>query len=79
MTLTPALSSVGTQDAAGNELKNEAMSANDDGVARVVAALIAGDPLEVAGQQVHNFTFALVAPLGADDDYAGLMHARSEV
>ena len=37
-----------------------------DGVARVAAALIADDDVEVLGEQVHHPALALVAPVYAD-------------
>ena len=40
----------------------------DDGVPGVVATLIANHPLHAATEQVGGLTFALVAPLGADED-----------
>jgi hypothetical protein len=59
----------GPQNAAGNQLENEFLFADKDGVAGVVPALVARHHVELLGQQVDNFAFALVAPLGAQDDY----------
>ena len=42
-----------------------------DGVAGVGAALVAGDDVDVGREQVDDLAFALVAPLGADDDGDG--------
>ena len=55
----------------GSSWKLERLVADDDRVAGVVAALVAGDDVEPLGQQVDDLALALVAPLGADDDGAG--------
>ena len=57
------------QNAAGNQLENELLFADKDGVPGVVPALIPRHDIEAFGQQIDYFTFALVAPLGAQDDY----------
>jgi hypothetical protein len=38
-------------------------------VAGVVPALVAGHDVEVFGQQVNDFAFAFITPLGAYHDY----------
>ena len=43
--------------------------ADKHGVPGVVPALIPRHDIEAFGQQIDYFTFALVAPLGAQDDY----------
>ena len=53
------------QHAAGDELENELLAADDDGVPCVVATSIACDGGKPFAQHVHNLAFALVAPLGA--------------
>ena len=58
---------VGAQDAAGDELQDELLAGDDDGVAGVVAAGVAGDDVELLGQHVDDLAFAFVAPLGAED------------
>ena len=47
---------------------------DDDGVARVRAALIATDEIRLLGQQVDDLPLSLVTPLRTDDDSRG--HAR---
>ena len=57
----------GAEDAAGDELQDELAAFNDDGVAGVVAAGVAGDDVEVLGKDVDDLALALVAPLGTED------------
>src|SRR5882724_11861319 len=56
----------GAQDAAGDELQDEAVFADDYGVPGVVSAGDARDIVKSAGQIIDDFAFALVAPLRAD-------------
>ena len=54
-------------DSRGNQMQHRAFTVDHQGVTGIVTALKAhhrGDPI---GQQVDDFTLALVAPLGADD------------
>jgi hypothetical protein len=44
------------------------LAADDQRVAGIVAALEAHHALGMIGQPVDDLAFALVAPLGADDD-----------
>jgi probable phosphoglycerate mutase len=62
------------KNAAGHELQGEGFLADDDGVAGVVAALVADHDLHLLGEQIGQLALALVAPLGADDHGTG--HAR---
>ena len=62
---------VGIQDAAGHQVQLEGLGADDDGVAGVVAALVAHDVADGLGQKVGRLAFALVAPLQADDHGGG--------
>jgi len=55
-------------DAAGNQVKGGLDAVDDQGVAGIVSALEAHDALRAFGQPIHQFAFALVAPLGADDN-----------
>jgi hypothetical protein len=64
-------SAPGAQYSAGNQLQDEFLAVNDDGMAGVVAAGIARDDREVLRKNVDNLALALVAPLGTDD-YRGL-------
>ena len=59
------------EDAGGDEVELELLAVPDDGVAGVVAALEARDHVGLLGQQVGDLAFALVAPLGADNDGTG--------
>ena len=54
-------------DARRYEVQGVGLVADFDGVARVVAALIARDEVETLREQVNNLALALVAPLRADD------------
>ena len=52
-----------------DQVQREMLAAGqDDGVPGVVATLIAHHPLHAPAEQVSGLTFALVAPLGADED-----------
>ena len=44
-------------------------SADEYGVAGIMAALISRHDIEAIGEEVDDFAFAFVAPLGAQDDY----------
>ena len=44
------------------------LAVDDDGVTGVVAARVAHDSIEVAGDQIANLTLALIAPLGTDQN-----------
>ena len=61
----------GIEDAAGHQVELEGLGADDDGVAGVVAALVAHDVADALGQEVGRLAFALVAPLQADDHGGG--------
>src|SRR5580704_6255313 len=57
----------GPQHAAGNQLKDELLTVDDDGVSGIVSASVARHNREVLRQNVDDLPFALVAPLGAHD------------
>ena len=59
------------QDAARHEVEHELALVVDDGVAGVVAALIAHDDVVLLAEQVDHAAFALVAPV---DAYDGCQH-----
>jgi hypothetical protein len=59
---------LGTKNAAGDELENVFLFADDDGVAGIVAAGNANDVVERAGKVVDDFTFAFVTPLRTNHD-----------
>ena len=56
-----------TENAGGNGVKDKAVPVEDQRVARIRAALEAGDYLVVRGQHVDHLSLALVAPLEAED------------
>ena len=56
------------QDACRDEVQHGFFAVNDEGVAGVVPALVAHDGARFFGEQIDDFAFAFVAPLGADDD-----------
>ena len=58
----------GTQDPARDQLEDELLILDENGVARVVPALVTGNGLEFLGQQVNDFPFAFVTPLRSEDD-----------
>ena len=57
----------GPENAAGHKLQNKFLAIDDDSVSGVVAAGIAGYHFKCLCEDVDNFAFALVAPLGPDD------------
>jgi hypothetical protein len=56
---------------ARNELQCVLLVADNDGVARIVATLVANDMRVVARQQVDDFRLALITPLGTYDNRDG--------
>ena len=63
------------EDAARDQLEGEGLAVDHDGVAGVVAALVADDQVHLLGEEVGELPLALVTPLGADDHGRG--HAFS--
>ncbi len=63
------------QNARRDQLQRVPLAVDDDRVPRVVPALVAHDVGVFLRQQVDDLGFALVTPLGSDDD--GDRHARS--
>ena len=59
---------VGVHDAGGHLVQAVLLAVDNDGVPGVVAARIAHDGIEVAGDQVADLTLALIAPLGTDQN-----------
>ncbi|GAC1355955.1 MAG: hypothetical protein NVSMB3_01770 [Acidobacteriaceae bacterium] len=55
------------EDAAGDELEHELPALDDDGVTGIVPASVAGDDIELLGEDVDDLSFALIAPLGTED------------
>src|SRR5271169_81044 len=56
------------QHAARNELEDELLAVNGNGVPGIVPAGIARHKLEPLGKNVDNLALAFIAPLGANDD-----------
>ena len=54
------------QDAGGDEVEDVFLAADQDGMPGVVAALGADNDVRLVGQDIDDFAFAFVAPLGAD-------------
>ncbi len=68
----------GAQNPARDQLEDELLFANKDGVAGVVAALISGDDVETFGEQVDDFPLAFVPPLRTEnDDVAHVLEAET--
>ena len=65
----------GPDHAGRQEAQLEGRAVDDEGVARIVAALEAHDDLGARRQPVDDLAFALVAPLGAD--YCDIRHDPS--
>ncbi len=63
------------EDARRDELQGVLLAVDDHGVSGVVAALVPHHVGVLFRQQVDDLGFALIAPLGSDDDGDG--HARS--
>ena len=57
----------GREDAGRDQVQGEVLTVGQhDGVAGVVAALVADDPLDTLTEQVGGLALALIAPLGTD-------------
>ncbi len=54
------------EDARRDQVEDEMLLSDLDGVASVVAAVEAGHDLDLLREQVHDLSLAFVAPLGAD-------------
>jgi hypothetical protein len=57
------------QHTAGQQVQRVLLTGDDDGVAGVVAALVADDVVDAVAEQVGRLALALVAPLGAEQDH----------
>ena len=62
---------VGVEDAGRHEMQLERPVLIDDGVSRVVAALVPDDHVRLLREEVGDLPFAFVAPLGSDDGRHG--------
>jgi hypothetical protein len=56
------------QNARRDQAKNGFLTIDHQGVASIVATLKPHNPTDLLGQPVDDFAFALIAPLGANDD-----------
>ena len=54
-------------DAGGDEVKLEDVSINNNGVAGIVSAMESHNVIGFSSKEVSDFSFAFVAPLGADN------------
>src|SRR5207244_9789508 len=59
-------------------LENELLLADKDGVAGIVPALVPRYDVELFSEQIDYFAFALVAPLGAQDDHIIHLFLRAQ-
>ncbi len=69
----------GVQDAGRHEVQDVLAAADDDRVARVVAAVVAGDHLHARREKVDDLPLPLVAPLGAGDHDVGHVSASGSL
>ena len=67
-TITDHAAAAGPQNAARHQLKYEFFSVDDDRVAGIVSAGIAGHDREIFGENVDDLAFTFVAPLRTYDD-----------
>ena len=51
-------------DAAGNQVQRGFLAVNHERMAGVVSPLITGNDADLVGQQIYDFAFAFVTPLG---------------
>ena len=56
------------QDAAGDKLENETVSANDNRVSSIMTSRNTSDVIERTGKIIDDFSFAFIAPLRAYHD-----------
>ena len=61
----------GTEDAGGDQVQDDLGPVAVDGMAGVVAALVAGHGVEGGRQQVDDLALAFISPLGSEDDDVG--------
>ena len=59
------------EDPTGHELEGERLAVDHEGVARVVAALVADDHLHLLGDEVGELPLTFVTPLSTDDNGRG--------
>ena len=56
----------GTENSGRNEVENVTFVTDLNGVTGIVSALETDDHIDILGQNVNEFTFAFIAPLGTD-------------
>jgi hypothetical protein len=56
------------KNARGNLMENEFFSVENNGVAGVIAALVTHNGVRLLSEEVNDFPFSFIAPLGADND-----------
>jgi hypothetical protein len=57
------------QDAGRDQVQDNLLLPDHEGMARIVPTLITDDIVRMFGIDVYDLAFALVTPLGSDDDY----------
>ena len=62
---------LGSEDAGRQEMEGELLVADDDGVAGVVAALVANDIVDAATEEIGCLALAFIAPLRPDENDCG--------
>ncbi|MEY5013755.1 MAG: hypothetical protein RIS92_113 [Verrucomicrobiota bacterium] len=66
---------IGAKDSGRDEVQDVFGSSDDDRVTGVIAALGANDDVGVFGEEIDDFAFAFITPLGADEN--GVCHREN--
>ena len=74
-TVTDQTADILTQDAGRDQMQDGLFTLDNQGVTSIVATLKAHHRVGLVGQQIDNLAFALIAPLGANDNYV-LAHRK---
>jgi hypothetical protein len=61
----------GVEDAGWYKVQRVFLAVGDNSVPGIVASLKTDNYVRIPGQQIHDFTLAFIAPLGADYNYTG--------
>ena len=72
--LPPRATRFRPQHAAGHQLQDKLLPADDDGVPGIVPAGVARDHIERAREHIDNLALAFIAPLGAKYDCCSCLH-----
>ena len=59
------------EDTGGNQVQDVLLAVDDNGMARVVAPLIARNHVHLRGHVVHDFSLSFISPLATYDDRNG--------